>query len=91
VKTSERPISTVLVVVFVDYGLCFNPFEIEKALLSYMFMSCAGSGIPASKNRALELIALAVYREICVQVQPMLWEDVLMDLSSCINLSILAS
>jgi hypothetical protein len=89
VKTSERPISTVLVVVFVDYGLCFNPFEIEKALLSYMFMSCAGSGIPASKNRDLELIA--VYREICVQVQSMLWEDVLMDLSSCINLSILAS
>jgi hypothetical protein len=52
-------------------------------------MSFAGSGIPASKNRALELIA--VYREICVQVQSMLWEDVLMDLSSCINLSILAS
>jgi hypothetical protein len=52
-------------------------------------MSFAGSGIPASKNRALELIA--VYREICVQVQPMLWEDVLMDLSSCINLLILAS
>lgn len=40
-------------------------------------MSFAGSGIPASKNRALELIA--VYREICVQVQPMLLEYVLMD------------
>ncbi|CAI8592918.1 unnamed protein product [Vicia faba] len=42
-------------------------------------MSFAGSGIPASKSRVIELIA--VYREICVQVPPRQWKDVLMDLS----------
>lgn len=57
----------------------------EIALLSYLVMSFAGSGIPASKNRAIELIA--VYHEICVQVQPMLWKgDVLMDLSGITDL-----
>lgn len=51
--------------------------KLEIALLSYIFMSFAGSGIPASKSRAIELIAVII--EICVQVKPMLMEDVLMD------------
>jgi len=40
-------------------------------------MSFAGSGIPASKSRVIELIAVII--EICVQVMPMLLEDVLID------------
>lgn len=40
-------------------------------------MSFAGSGIPASKSWAIELIAVII--EICVQVKPTLLEDVLMD------------
>ncbi|KAK7272203.1 hypothetical protein RJT34_28664 [Clitoria ternatea] len=72
-------------------ALCFLFMKIGIAL-SYLVMSFAGSGIPASKKRALELIA--VYRGICVQVHGLL-EDVLTDLSGlalsagCLSMNLL--